>query len=431
METRDQYSALNSPIIQFLYYFVIFWIPFYRWRHLSEKYPINADWILIFVLALILIPYFLIKKGLPSKLQTNLGPYYLLFFFVNIVAFLLSPYPLPALNGLRILIFGYLFIAISQIIINDKGFFTYFPFVLCLCISISSFLSILGFYLHLDILSEIVSVPGIPEASRGVGGTSGANQSALLSIFILPFLVHWITHARNPSSIFFALILILLNLLNIITTLSRGGFIMLLSMSMLILWEQRHRFQSRYLGLILSTFCIVILLVLVAVPQTFFERQKTLTKGTEADVAMSRRASYLVAGWDFFKKNPFLGTGPDTFRYNWQDSEISKYYKQERRYAHNTYMEVLIGSGIIGLIIFLLLLRRAFLNFTEAIKKFQQAGKEEQVSMIRAYRLAFICVCSYLVILSGIEHKLFLLSLALSAIALKMVQDREELLDES
>ena len=94
-------------------------------------------------------------------------------------------------------------------------------------------------------------------------------------------------------------------------------------------------------------------------------------------------------------------------------------------------MEVLVGSGIIGLIIFLLLLRRAYLNFTKAIKSFQQTGNEEGVSMIRAYRLSFISVCAYLLILSGIEHKLFLLSLALSAIALKMVQSREVLLAES
>ena len=211
MQTSDQYSALNSPVVQFLYYFVIFWIPFYRWRHLSEKYPLNVDWILVMVLALILIPYFLIKKGLPSKLKTNLGPYYLLFFVVNLVALLLSPYPLPALNGLRILIFGYLFITISQMIINDKGFFRYFPFVLCICISISSLLSILGFYLHIDLLSSIVSVPGLRDVPRGVGGTSGANQSALMSIYILPFLVHWMNYARNRSSIFFTLILILLS----------------------------------------------------------------------------------------------------------------------------------------------------------------------------------------------------------------------------
>ena len=431
METRDQYSALNSPIVQFLYYFVIFWIPFYRWRHLSEKYPINADWILVLVIALILIPYFLIKKGLPSKLQTNLGPYYLLFFVINIVALLLSPYPVAALNGLRILIFCYLFIAISQIIINDKGFFKYFPIVLCACISISSFLSILGFYLRIPVLSVMEYIPGVRDAYRGVGGTSGANQAALMSIYILPFLVHWLNYARNPSAIFFALILILLNLLNIVTTLSRGGFLMLLFMSILILWEQRQRFHSRYLGLILSTLCIVMLLVLIAVPQSFFERQKTLAKGTKADLAMSRRASYLVAGWDFFKKSPLLGTGPDTFRYKWQDSRFSKYYKRELRYAHNTYVEVLVGSGIIGLIIFLLLLRRAYLNYTNAIKSLQQTGMEEKVSMIRAYRLSFISVCVYLLILSGIEHKLFLLSLALSAIALKMVRGREELLSES
>ena len=220
--------------------------------------------------------------------------------------------------------------------------------------------------------------------------------------------------------------MILINLLGIISTLSRGGFLILIFMSILIFWEQRHRFHPRYLGPVMAVLCAAMIFAVLTTPRSFIVRQETIAKGTQADKSTRRRADYINVGWDSFTKNPLLGKGTDTFKNVWHDSLTCRIYGlPSYRTAHNTYIEVLVGSGLIGLILFLLILGRASLNYTQAIKGFQQAGEEELVSLTRAYRLSFISICTYFLILSAIEHKLLLLALAISQTAFGISQNKE------
>ncbi len=67
----------------------------------------------------------------------------------------------------------------------------------------------------------------------------------------------------------------------------------------------------------------------------------------------SARAEFWPPAWEAFKKSPWLGSGPFTF---------SSYYLQANStpprllfiYAHNLYLDVLHGSGVIGMAAFLL-----------------------------------------------------------------------------
>ena len=424
MAGDSRYKALDSPIVQFLFYATVFWIPFYRWRHLSQRFEfLKVDWLLVMAIAAILVPCFVIEKGIPDRLKTNLGPLYLLFLAANIIASALSPYPDVARSGIQTLIIGYMFIALAQLVVNKKGYVHIYPVVLCSCITLSAFLAILGFYLQIDILTLGVTTGTAETALRGVGGSIGANNSALMYIFILPILVHWCYHGRNRLSKTIAVAQMFIVVMGIVSTLSRGGFLMLLLIGSLILWEQRHRFHPRYVGLVLAAVGVLVMIAVVVVPDTFIQRQQTLAQGTEADMAMSRRAAYLVVGWQSFAEKPFFGKGTDTFRYVWHDSLMSGYYKREYRYAHNTYVEVLVGSGIIGLALFLGILARALWNYVEAEHWARKAGAVKLASLCNAYRISFICIATYLLILSSIEHKLLLLALAFSQISIRVAAE--------
>lgn len=414
-------KLFDHPFIQAIFYAIIFSIPFYRWRHLSDTYEfLKIDWLLVALLLSLLVPYFVVRKRLTNRLQNNLGFWFLLFFGVNVISFLLSPYPQAAFGGVRTLLIAYLFIAITQMLINETGYYRIFPLILIASITICALLAVFGFYFQVDLFTLGVTVGKGQSVMRGVGGSIGANNSALMYLFVLPLLVHFIFHLEAFRSKLLAVLCVLILLAGIVSTLSRGGFLMLIFMSLLIVWEYRHRFHPRYLGLLLAIMCGLLILAVFTVPGTFLERQRTLAEGADADLAMSRRAAYLKVGWQSFTQNPIIGTGPDSFKNVWYHSLTSMFYNHEYRYAHNTYIEVLVGSGLLGLILFLSILFHSFRDYSQAILRFQEKGLYELASLTTAYRLSFICICTYLLILSAIEHKLLLLALAFSQIALRL-----------
>ena len=421
-------SILTNPLVQLLYYLTIFSIPYYRWRTLTVQYPfLKIDWILVFFLVLIVIPYFLLQKRFPETLKSNLWPWLLLFFVVNLISSCLSRYPAAAFDGIRILILSYMFIALNLTFITAEGFRRIMPVVLGWSVAIGAFLSIIGYFFHITIFSVSLGLGFL--GSRGYGPTIGANNMALMCIFTLPLLVHWAFYGRTPLSKLIAFVLIIVNVLGVVSTASRGGFLSLIIMSIFIFIEQSRRFNPRYLGIIIASFGFAFLIGLVILPEAYFERQQTITKGIKADVSFSRRAGYLKVGLDSFKKNPVLGTGTLTFKKGWAKSIMSRRFKMEERPPHNTYMDILVGTGILGLIIFFLVLWRAFTNFSQGRKIFWDLGNIEMASLVAAYRLSFMSVLLYFFVKSGIEHKFFLLALPLSEVALRLARGEQKGID--
>ena len=67
------------------------------------------------------------------------------------------------------------------------------------------------------------------------------------------------------------------------------------------------------------------------------------------------RATLWKAGWALFKNHPVLGVGPDNFRWLWGPAIGLERWNQHL-HANNLFLEVLVTTGILGGIVFLLLL---------------------------------------------------------------------------
>lgn len=371
------------------------------------------------VLLILLTPHYLVKKQLPKELSSNLGLLYLLFLAINLMSLCLTGYGASALDGIRILFMGYIFIALSQMLISEEGFIRTLPVVLGWSVAICALLAILGYFGGVEMFTRGVINDG---TKRGAGGTIGANNMCIMCLFTLPFLIHWVCYGRSRLSKSIALVLVFVILLGIVSTFSRGGFLHLVLVSVLLLLEHRHRFTPKHTGIVIVAATLVLLLAIVIIPGSYYARQRTLTKGVQADLSTTRRAAYLAVGWESFKENPVLGTGPYTFKQVWVDSLAADIFWQKERYAHNTYMEVLVGTGFLGLFVFCVILWRAFKNFSEANRYFSNSGNAEMASGVRAYRISYIMLLSYFFIQSALDHKMFLLSLALSQVSLTLAQ---------
>jgi O-antigen ligase len=78
------------------------------------------------------------------------------------------------------------------------------------------------------------------------------------------------------------------------------------------------------------------------------------SSGVEVDNSTDRRLTYQVYGMDLFKQNPVLGIGLDGFAEAYARSEYRFLVRtRDLRVAHNTYLEIATGTGIMGLIPFI------------------------------------------------------------------------------
>jgi hypothetical protein len=76
------------------------------------------------------------------------------------------------------------------------------------------------------------------ENAAGAGGTIGANNAALMGVYVLPLVAHWIFHAGTRPRTLLAIVALLVNILGIVSTESRAGF---LNMALVLVFFDSER----------------------------------------------------------------------------------------------------------------------------------------------------------------------------------------------
>ncbi len=406
------------------YYAIIFMIPFGAFRG-------AAPWVIAFALISLTLIKFILEKRITDRLKSSLWIWFFVLYAVSAFSAVVSSYQDTVYHELNLLASAYVFIALNLIYLSYRSFTKTLPAVLIISISIGAFLGIIASYFEIPFLAHTIGTGVDP---RAVGAATDPNNFSLMLIFGLPLLVHWFFGAKRPAEKLFIVLLVFMNLYGIVLTYSRGGALIFLITMIFIFFEHKNRFNVRYLGLLLASVAIAFLMVLTLVPSQYWERQRTMTH-TKTDPAVGRRLSYIVVAWDTFLKNPIIGTGPGTYKNVFAESGYARHFALEvelekgpvglRRYAHNTYLEHLVGTGIIGFVVFLIIIWIALRSFKKALDNCRKNGREDLLPIIAAYRLSFISILFYLVIFSDMYHKYLLVSLALSQVALKLSKEEQ------
>jgi O-antigen ligase len=247
-------------------------------------------------------------------------------------------------------------------------------------------------------------------------------------IFIMPLVVYRFFSSHRSSERNLSILLFLVNLIAILVTYSRGGAMVLLAVLLLLSIEHLKRFKPKYLGFALGFASLTLIMVLIFVPASYWERLKNVTDVTS--ISIGRRLSYLSIGWEAFTDNLILGSGPGTFREIYALSDFARMFWTKgdtyRRYAHNSYLEILIGTGILGFAVFIFILWLTLKNFHKAKKHAQLYGLREIAPIVGAYRISFISMLIYFFLISNIYHKYLWLCFGLSQIALNFAQKPDE-----
>jgi len=426
--------VLAIPILIFLayrpqygFYIIVFLIPFVCWRALFKTYQFLTISKLIGIwIVIILIIKLAIKKEIDSFLKSNI--WYLLFgfFLVSVISTLYSKYPLISINNLRKLATAYIFLALTIIFVKEYQFKKTIPLLLISSLSISALIAIIGALFHIPSLTMNVKSQIIQQ--RAIGIANDPNFFAAMVLLSLPLIAHFFFVSQSLKFKLLLASLFLLNCYAIVITYSRAAVLVFVFIIILILLEYIKKLRIKYLGFVLLLTSILLFVGIKKIPTTnFWQRMKTLSI-PQVDISLSRRVSYIYVSWEAFKKNPLLGSGPGTFPMIYRNSLYATAFGTEEsgyaRAAHNTYLEVLVGTGLLGLILFCSILGYAFRCLYIAQKRFKQAGRFIDAAYIRSISYSLFSFLTSILFLSNLYHKYIWFLLGLSIIALKLTEER-------
>jgi putative inorganic carbon (HCO3(-)) transporter len=407
------------------FFVLVFMIPLDAFTGLSETYPtltlskFLGIWIVIVALLAIVT-----RKGWPVSFRSNLWPALLAMLVACFISLLFSDYWLTAFDNLRKLFVVVLFFGLTLIFVDsEEAFKKTLPKVIVFSTALGSGLSLLGSFLGISWFSMSVA-PDPTAIQRAIGAATDPNMFALMILFSIPLAVHLLFSATTPRQRIFWGMLLLLEVTVIILTYSRSAALVLAILLILLGIRYRDLIKPRHLGLVVTGLLAGIIAIAVMVPSSYWDRHRQAL--SPQDTSVQARLSYLAVGRDEFLRHPLLGSGLGTFPIAYANSKYAFANPYDlsgpfaRRSAHNAYVEILVGTGLLGLGVFLLILGLAWRNFRKATVLSRAHGNEELTSVIIAYHLAFIAILIHLSTLSRFNHKYLWMTLALSQVALTL-----------
>ncbi|MEI6562935.1 MAG: O-antigen ligase family protein [bacterium] len=418
---------VSGRFSQFGFFVLVFMIPLDAFTEFSTVYPTLSIskflgfWIVISASAVILT-----RKKWPDTLRSNLWPALLALVIACFLSFLFSEYHLTALDNLRKLFVAVLFFGLTLIFVDsEKVFKTVLPKVLVFSAAFGAVLSLMGYLFGISWLVMNVD-PDPTVIKRATGAASDPNMFSMMILFSIPLVVHLLFGAATLRKRLFWGMLFLVEIATLILTYSRSAALVLCLLLLVLGIRYRRQLKPRYIGLVAAGLLAGLIVVAVVVPSSYWERHKQAL--SHEDTSVQRRLSYLAVGRDEFLRSPVLGSGLGTFEIAYANSQYAftdpydLWGETARRAAHNVYVEILVGTGLLGLVVFLLIIGLAWRNFRMAGALSRAGGNEELASVILAYQFAFMAILIHLLSLSSFNHKYLWMSLALSQAALTIAQ---------
>lgn len=216
-------------------------------------------------------------------------------------------------------------------------------------------LSLMGVGLAVIALSNFLSGVFIPNATvvaRVVGNkaslTENPNDLALMINLILPLSVALLWIHRKPLTRALLLSAILLEVVTVIITYSRGGFLTLATTFTIYLWKVRNRPERSWAWAAL----FVTLLCVPFLPSSYFDRLSSITDmNADRTGSAQERWTDTVTSINYVLTHPIIGAGVGM-----TTLALNEAHGAVWRVVHNVYLEYAVDLGVPGLILFLMLL---------------------------------------------------------------------------
>ncbi len=235
--------------------------------------------------------------------------------------------------------------------VTARDMFVLMPFILSIIICVNSIDRLRQLIFTCVCLMIYVCIYGYMH--KAVGSGSFFQDENDLSLYIdmwLPFCYFLFLNEPDKLKKYLYLFGLVVGVLVVILSNSRGGFVGLLCVSF-VCWLR----SSKKIVSLLVIFSLIIVVLFFA-SDTYWERIGT-SKDTDQGTAAIRIESW-KAGWRMFLDNP-LGVGGNNYQVRFSDYQSDFFSKgMWGRVAHSLWFTLIPETGIIGIIIYFMLLKR-------------------------------------------------------------------------
>jgi len=225
------------------------------------------------------------------------------------------------------------------------------------------------------------------EVYRIYGSVGDPNYFALL-LTPIAFILLYQFWSSDKIWIKLSFLLLFISLaLTILLTVSRG---IIAAFSVVLLWVFVRR--KKWIQLLL-TIAIIASILAFFLPPTFKEGLKwsELTSRLRMH-SVKLRASFAISSLKVFTDYPLLGVGPDNFKVAYLNYKDESKVPAIVRYpaVHNTYLEILAGTGLVGFLPFLAILFFSLRNYHNARKKLREDKNYKTLMLVEGIESGFI-----------------------------------------
>jgi putative inorganic carbon (HCO3(-)) transporter len=222
---------------------------------------------------------------------------------------------------------------------------------------------------------------GVFERLSGVLGGAFSNPNDFAFAIALSFPFCWMFLLETSSLLkksAWALLMVVM-LYAVLSTYSRGGLLALGASAGLSAWE--FGVKGRRRGLVAFAALVALGLALLASPVQYVNRAKTiLHPDLDSTGSAQARRMELRRSLEVTAEHPLFGVGPGNFQIvagDWHET-------------HNTFTQFSAEAGIPALTLFLLILRRSFLNLRHAERLTSRPRHRLYAGAIRASLAGFV-----------------------------------------
>lgn len=402
-------------------YIFIFLIPFEfltRWSSTQSEITVSkflGVWTVIVSLFMVLL-----GRWRAKHLRSALWPFILAYVLINVVSTLNSDHLATAVYDVRLLLVAVTVFALVLLLSTTSSFVSTIPTLLVWGVMLNYAIFLLEFRFG-------VTMPWVEGTyfPRDVSMPAYAMPTAysIYFVFLLPFLVHRFFFSRGHAmrALYGALAAVAVSGMMYLG--SRAAFVVTLFLVVILTAQYLKLLKPRLVGFLLAGLFAGVALLIVFTPEWYLARQKSMFD-TKTEASVSQRVTFLRTGWQFFKQKPILGFGPGAFMDEYATTLESASYATPwqgyRMRAHNTYLEILVGTGLLGLLSFLAIVGIALRNFRVAARNFRRKGELSRELLANAYQAAFVVNLLYFLFISYLTMKHFWIFLALSQITLNV-----------
>ena len=256
-----------------------------------------------------------------------------------------------------------------------------------------------------------------------VGGLNmHPNTYAVMTVFAISIGLYLLKSVPHWGYQLLVLIFVFILSAGTVLSASRGGLLALAAIGVIYIWRQKQRkllFSLAAVGVILS-----FPFWPDSVTARFLPTEEETIYSEVAEHSTQRRMSYVTFGLNLIAESPLTGKGYGTFALYYPESEFARYdnpldSKGLNRVAHNAFLEIAFGTGLIGLAAFLAVwliawygLRQTMKQFPEGSTEWAMAGGLELalIAMALTSLLLSIEFLKYLWITIGLSSALFYMS---------------------